>query len=428
MRISKGKYIAFIAALAVNSAFAQPRTFLGPIAHLGVVKSITDNSAFALAGEAGPKNLRASGTIGWEFDYNQRMKATAEYLTQKLTYGFSTGQQSEWMGQSAIGANYQYDFRQVDPFNTLLDLSAYYSHSPSKGLGATTTSGGTTYNQRIAGANAFGVAPGISLASLYGTTAGVELNYDNVHYNTKNRSALTVKGLGGTVRLGQAITDDVSVGASAAIRQPYNDYDANIRFGNVDFYGLWSLNAFGGYTIGKSTLPSSYNVGLGADYFIDAHNNDELPKVQQSSKPMPQQKYKDYKDYKDMPPLVWQDPEIVDMDFLNWVSVPAVKIPNVYTVPDERCVAPRFVGAIPNKHVTTATYSIDLADFFQENPNAFVFSVKRNGVTYDSSDYTIVGTTLTFINSGSVNDGSFVVTASDGCGSASSNSFSLTFD
>lgn len=420
-RVTKIVATISMTALAAGIASAQPRTFLGPTAHFGVVKTITDDSAFALAGDVGAKNLRASGTIGWEFDYHQRVKGTAEYLRQKLTYSFFDGQQDEWVGQAAAGVDYQYDFRQVEPFNTLLDLSAYYSHSPSKGLGVTSTPSGTFY-KRIAGANAFGVGPGISIATLDGTTAGLALNYDNVHYDTKNRSALTVKGLGGTVNLGQAITDDVKIGASAAIRKPYNNYGATISYGNIEYYGLWSLSAFGDYTIGKSTLPSSYNVGIGADYFIDATNDTLPPQPQPQSRPSPKQ-YKDYKDYKDMPPLVWVQPEVVDKDLLTWVGVPAVRIPTVYTVVDQKCVggaAPRLVSPIPDLSIATpppVTYNI--APYFSGNNLTYTISVVDHNSPTDST-VTISGSVITMDWAIWGIDSTITVTASNGCGSVSS--------
>ncbi len=422
-----------LTALAASVTFAEPRTFIGPTAHLGIVKTITDESAFALAGEVGPKNLRAIGTVGWEFDYHQRVKGTLEYLREKLTYSFPTGNQQEWMGQAAIGLDYQYDFRQIEPYNTLLDLSGYYSHSPSKNLGvttltstiSTTKTSSTVYN-RIAGANAFGGGPGLTIATLGGTAAGLELDYDNVHYDTKNAPALTVKGLGGTFRLSQLLTENVKVSASAAVRKPFNDYAGNISFGNVDFHGIWSLSAFGDYMIGKKTLPSSYNVGLGADYFIDARK-DDLPPLPQ--RPMPQN-YKDYKDYKDMPPLVWVEPEVVDKDLLNWVAVP-VHTPPLYTVPDNKIKilticdlpAPVFSGPIPDQNVGYVPFILDVSPYFTGQNLTFTINPAP---PFDGSGMSISGSTLT-VDFNVYNTEQISITATNACGSVTSNVVTFNF-
>jgi hypothetical protein len=421
-----------LAAITASIAFAQPTTFLGPTAHLGIVKTITDDSAFAIAGEAGPKNLRLSGTAGWEFDYHQRIKGTAEYVRQRLTYSFYDGQQDVWMGQGAIGLNYEYDFRQVDPFNTLLDLTAYYSHAPSKGLGVNTYTSPTTIttvSKRVAGSDGFSIGPGMSIVTLDGTTAGFDVTYNNVQYDTKYRSGLTAKGIGGTLRLAQVITDDVKIGGSASVLKPYNEYAANLSFANIEYYGMWTLSGFGAYTIGKNTMPNSYNVGLGADYFID-ETNDEPPPMPQ--RPMPQHQYKDYKDYKDMPPLVWQEPDVVDKDLLNWVAVPVMKLP-VQTVPDQKiktvCApgsAPTFSGTIP-PYGGPYPSAISTAPFFTGSNLTYTMVAVDNNMPSDSTISINSTTGVITITVGGIGvNYDITVTATNSCGSATSNTFSAT--
>jgi len=451
------RLLSATAVLATTLAFAtsipnnasNPKTFLGPTGHLGFVKAITDDSAFAIAGEAGPKNYRLDGTIGWEFTYNQRIKATAEYLRQRLTYSFFTGRQDVWMGQAAVGADYQYDFRQVMPYNTLLDLSAYYSHVPSHSLGATTGSfvnslGKTvTYvdRQRVAGSNAAGISPAITIVTIDGTSAGIGLNYDNVHYDTKNRSGLNVKGLGGTAKLGQAITDDIKIGMTAAVRKPFNNYGADLSVDNIECYGTWVLRLFGDYTIGKSTLPSSYNVGIGADYLFDV-GKQMLPPP-----PTPQQ-YKDnvYKDRGNYKDLVykdfgtWEEPESANKELLTWIADPAAYMPTVVAVPDEKvtktvtptpspsptptpCVPPSLISPIPDQGGSSATYSFNVSGNFAGSN--LTFSINYNGAQ----------TVCASVSGGNVNvtgnaPGCTVpdlvgisITATNSCGSVTSNTF-----
>ncbi len=441
-------YIFILAILVVGAAGAaipntesNPKTFLGPTGRLGVTKLITENSAYSVAGELGLKNMRIGGTVGWEFDYNQRIKASAELLRQKLTYSFFNGTQDVWLNQGAAGLNYQYDFREVDPFNTLLDLSGYYSHAPSKSLGVTTGSyipaGAAAPQpfadyQRIAGSDAFGASPGITIATLDGTRAGAELNYDNVQYDTKNRTGLSSKGFGGTVKLSQLISEDVTIGASAAVRQPFNNYQADVSFDNIDYYGTWVLKLFGAYTIGKNTLPTTYNVGLGADYLIDEGRDIVFP----APRPMPNYKdgtpgrvYKDAPRFKDDPAEVVMH-ECVDKDFMKWVAVPAVYMPQVLAVPDEKvvqtCVAPSFVGLLGG---ITQNYE----GAFVENLNNFfsgtdlVYTIDIPAPQVNDGSLSISGNNLVGnppYNAGAGFYTDVTVTATNSCGSATSNAFS----
>src|SRR5262249_51465847 len=142
------------------------RTFVGPTLRLGFTNTLNNYTAYSVAGEAGPKNLRLGATMGWILTPNQRIKVSAEYLWQDITYTFVTGDTNQWVNQGALGAAYQYDFNYC--MNPQFDLSAYVAHAPSKSLSTitqtlTNTDGTVTTNivdRRIAGSNAAGIAPG----------------------------------------------------------------------------------------------------------------------------------------------------------------------------------------------------------------------------------------------------------------------------
>ena len=349
-------FILFFASMAMATSIPNtsrnPKTFLGPSAALSVTKSMSENSAFSIAGEGGPRNLRLGGTIGWEMNYCQRIKATAELLRQKLTYSFFDGRQSAWMNQGALGVAYLYDFHESVPYNTQFDLSAYISHAPSRTLG---TSSGTFINadgdpqnytvvRRVAGSNGAGISPGIGISPWMGTHVGLQLNYDNVRYDTAHRNSANAQGLGGTVYLNQALTKNVNLGLSAAVRAPYNEYQANIAWNNVPCAPQWIFRVYGDYAIGKNTLPTTYNVGIGADYLVDAVEEVQVPA---SPAPMPRFKdqptpqkrlYKDQRVYKDqiLPPMEWEEGDATNKNLLKWTSIPAVKIPTVLAVPDQK--------------------------------------------------------------------------------------------
>ena len=256
----------------------KPVTFVGPTGRLGYTSSVNNYIAYNVAGEAGLKNFRVGGTLGWKMDEYQRFKLTAEYLWQNITYAFFSGNSDQWVNQGAVGATYQYLFAD-NRFRPQFDLGGYYSHAPSKSLNTVSGTGINSSglvqpfidNRRIAGSDAVGFSPGFALMPWRGGRIGAAVNYDNVRYNTINVPNEDAKGLGGTVNLNQAITDNVNLGLSAAIRQPFNNYAANLNWIYMPspYYGKWMLGLFGEYNVGKKTLPDTYNAGVSADYFFD---------------------------------------------------------------------------------------------------------------------------------------------------------------
>lgn len=444
MRHLLKRTFVFLTAVATTIAFAtpipnttsNPTTFLGPIAQLGVTKPVSDNTAVSALGEAGPKNFRLGGTVGWDLTYYQRLKVSAEWLRQQITYSFFDGRESPWLNQGAIGADYQYDFHDRVPYNTQLDLGIYYSHAPSTNLGTSTgsylNSAGIpqfyTDNKRIAGSNAAGVSPAVTIWPLEGTGLTFALNYDNVRYDTVNSPSQNAIGLGGTIGLHQAITQDIALGLSGAVRQPFNNYQADISWGNVPYHGTWVFSLFGAYTVGKNTLPTTYNVGLGANYLMDAHETAPAPRARTVPLPM----YKDapvgYKGEEAWPlamPTEWEDNSPGNKALTAWTSVPAVYMPQVLAVTDENvsiCTPLTFTGTIPD--LTGENQTVDLTQYFG-GQGGVTYTVTTPGVA-NASGYTISGANLSFTNT--INYPVVLVTAHNACGSATSNAFEFFVD
>ncbi|VVC76951.1 hypothetical protein AQUSIP_22780 [Aquicella siphonis] len=386
----------------------HPTTFLGPALRLGFSNYMNDTTAYALAAELGIRNYRLDGTFGWQITYNQRVKLTAEYLRQDITYAFFDGNSDQWVHQGAIGAEYEHDFNDY-LLNPQFTLGAYLSHAPSKtlrtDLGTYTNADGIMQPfrelKRIAGSNAGGLSPGVSFSAWPGAKINAELNYDKVHYDTEYVDSENPTGFGGTVSVHQAITDDFGVRLLAAIRQPFNNYQANFTLGNVPFYGKWAFGFNTAYTVGKNALPSTYIVGISADYFMEQISESPYTHTDGIDRYI---SARDNVDFKGVSSLSQQAER---QDFLSWVSRPAVYMPQVLAIADSRVScqdgeAPTALNStLPPDFNTTELSGINLANNFtgsnltfavvsvtpdpQFFPSDFVNMTANGTLTYDAS-------------------------------------------
>lgn len=412
--------LAFVGTLmCLSASYAvpnhdHPTTFLGPTLRGTYTDSYNSFSAYSLSGEAGLKNFRVGGTLGWQLAENQRLKLSAEYLWQKITYPFFAGNTDQWVQQGAVGGLYQYRFCNVcwDP---TFDLRAWYSHAPSKSLSTATgvirNNAGILLSfadfRRIAGSNAGGIAPGFTIHPWTGTYFGADLNYDNVKYDKNHSPNEDARGFGGTVRLGQVLTDNIVLDLSAAVRQPFNTYSASLDWLNVSYYGRWTLSLDGAYTAGKHTLPSTWNVGVNANYYVD-----------QTCDSICQRRAAAQFTHCDAP-----DP------FLVWASDPAVYLPQVLAIPDEDVVIPDprcsqpvpvVIAAIPPFTTTTiGTSTFTTAQAFSPSSGlSYTISVTPAPAGGNSVTINTATGVVTVVNAGTNQTVTATVTAINICGAA----------
>ena len=412
-----GTVLCLTSALASN----QPTTFIGPTLRGGYTAPLSDMTAYSVAGEVGVKNFRIGATLGLKIDQYQRFKVTGEYLWQRINYRFFSGDTERWVNQGAIGARYEYDFADT-AYNPQFDINGFYSHAPSDNLGSRSgfiTSGGVTSSfidvRRIAGSNAGGVSPGLSIGPWDGGRVGVDVNYDNVSYNTKNTTNHDAKGWGGTIFLQQVLTNNVVLDLSAADRRPFNDYEGALNWTNVQYYGRWTMGVYGNYLDGKNTLPNTWNLGLSADYFMD-------PMVTQPMNVKGERNLKG-ENLKGEVPVVVADP------FLDWTADPAVHMPQVLAIPDEEVLRPSCQPGVPSVISTLPPVIVDF-DTVTSFDVAAAFS-PGSGLTYTvTTTGPLLGTVVTpnspvpgdvtIDTTGTSGDGTdftVLVTASNSCGS-----------
>lgn len=400
--------------LSAAQASNQPTTFLGPTLRGGYTAPLTDMTAWSVAGEAGVKNYRVGLTLGVKLAPEQRLKVSGEWLWQRINYSFYSGDTEQWVNQGAVGARYEYDFAGY-MWYPQFDINGYYSHADSKNL---STVNGTfimpnglpnsfSDARRIAGSNAGGGSPGLSIAPWWGGRIGVDANYDSVTYDKHTAPNEDAKGWGGTIWLRQMLTDVVSVNLSAADRKPFNAYEGTLAWNDVQYYGRWTLGLFGDYVDGKNTLPNTWNLGLSADYFMDPL---AAPSMKGEN-------------------LKGEVPGPMVDRFLDWTADPAVYMPQVLaipdgkvTIPDPACKpgAPTTVGTLPN---TTALIggsvgTIATAGAFSPS-SGLTYTITQSG---SSTSPSIVINPSTGVITGTAGAGgidTITVYASDRCGTTS---------
>jgi hypothetical protein len=216
--------------------------------------------ALGFLGEVGKGNARANGTLGFSIAPGHNIKVGGEYLTQKLRYRFYDGSTQRWMQQWAIGGKYQAPINGCFLKGVILD--GYYSNAPSKNLNTHQLSNTQLLYRKITGSLAYGFEGGIVCTPLNNTIITLLIDYDNVQYKNKFCRNKHQNGFGQTVKINQRLFSDLALNLLAEFRKPYNNYSAELLYSfNTKGNGA-SAGIFGGYTQGKSGLPSVATAGI----------------------------------------------------------------------------------------------------------------------------------------------------------------------
>lgn len=295
-------------------------TFLGPTARLKYTSSLGTDSAYSLYGDAGGRNFRLSGTVGWNIGLTQRFKVTGEYLWQHINYSFFSNENEFWAQQGDAGVAYQYDIAGA-AFNPQIDVNAYVTHSPSKNFGAnigTFTNALNVIqpfndNERATGSNAIGISPGLTVTPWNSGSVTLAVNYDKVGYDRSFQRKNDVNGFGGTISLNQTMNDMFNVNLLAAVRAPFNEYAASVSWSIGPVIQQWTLSLFGEYVDGAHALPDTYNAGLSAAYSLDTRTNTTTANA------------------KGEVPVTTP----VNDHLMAWTASPAVYMPEVLSIADE---------------------------------------------------------------------------------------------
>lgn len=203
----------------------------GGFFHFQWVNYITPLNAFAFELGFGSKEFRIGGTWGHTLTAKQRFKLTLEHLANDLTFNFASGDSTQWMGQNAAGAAYQYLLN--NHFFNSVNVDAYYSHADSETLSSkqfTYQGAPATDIRRIAGSKAYGGSAGFGMNLWPESAMTLALNYDRVIYNTDYVAGDNSAGVGGTVDLTQLFGPNWQLNLSASDRQPWSRYAGGLNW------------------------------------------------------------------------------------------------------------------------------------------------------------------------------------------------------
>lgn len=368
---------------------------------LGVIpRSITDEAAVSFFGEVGRRNYRANGTFGVLWGEDDRVKLSGEFLTQKLGYRFSTGREERWMHQYAVGVEYQHDF--CNAFLPSADVGFYCSYAPARKLGHKECRD-FLYSRRIAGSNSYGGSLGTTLIPWCSGYFHVDADYDFVKYNRKYKSRKVVSGFGGSFTYHQDLKYNLFFDLLGEFKRPYNYGRVRLGWHHPDWSGL-VVGLFGAHTRGKSHLPSNTTAGLELTYVFG-----------------------DRADSRNECTPCYCEPILA-----AWVSSPAVYMPQVLAVAEEkkRRLGPCQIlvsNPIPNANFTgTELYTLNISPYFSDPSGAaLVFSAEGlpPEATFDPTTGVIFGVGLNDNNSYTV---TIRATAADAC-SVAIQSFTISF-
>jgi hypothetical protein len=282
-------------------------------------QELGESNAIAIEADAGKNENRLNGTWGFALTNKSRMKVTGEYLWQQMNFGFDSGSVNKWVGQQAYGAEYDYLISKgfVQDFNLNLD----YSQAQSKDLGEQDfQQNGTTWEnfRHIAGGRDESASAGFHVAPFHRTLVGIQLNYDNLDYNTEYQNNQNVSGFGTTLSLQQLVTDHIKLQLTSSQRKPEQSYQAELDYLAHTVPGTQlQLGLTGSHNVGAGTLPTDNRIGLNLAYTWGGSTHDH-PAA-----------YTDFVNKSEVDSHA---------DLAGYASAPAVRRDQVFAVADQKSV------------------------------------------------------------------------------------------
>jgi hypothetical protein len=299
---------------------------------------ITDYQAASGLVQIGMRDIRVNGTYALSIEDKHLFKVSAEYLHEKLGFGFQAGRIHAWVYQYAVGAEY----RLCSPCTLMdyVDLGLNYSHSPSRDFHQKLVpEEDLINNRRIAGADAV-AAQAQSLWTVGKGSIGGALFYDYVRYRRTLQHEKVVTGPGLGLNVHYPLWTGTKIHLNAELRRPYLFLEArlgwNMRFWKLPIGSSLFIESVRGF----QSLPSSTRFGVEFAFHFN-----------------PPQK-------KNCTPVDYSCPTAVQL----FAKMPAVYRPQVLAISDESYFGftdmPRVLQSLPNLTVPVGSFSFDASGYF----------------------------------------------------------------
>ena len=286
------------------------------------LKQLSENMGLNVLGEYGDNQYRINGTLGFLLAAQTFFKISAEQLSQKLPFFFSSGSVDKQVKQNALGARFQHH---IDLFLfENLSIGGYAAKAPNVRLAPVTfISNGNNCNgfeaglrcineRNIAGADSTGADMGLGAYLTSRTYIEGKLYYDTVHYNTifSYQSMYDRSGYGGGVSAQHLLASNIKLSAGAEIRKIYNTYNLALSwmppFSNAS--GT-ELSLVAQRVVSHGQMSNDDTIGLKISFFADRVNYQA--------------------------PVYGLNGAPIVNNIASWVSQPAVKMNQVLAISEE---------------------------------------------------------------------------------------------
>ncbi|MCK9272601.1 Ig-like domain-containing protein [Candidatus Gracilibacteria bacterium] len=374
----------------------------GTLSHM-----VGNQAAVSVNVEAGSKEARFLGSLGYQIDSSNSVMVTFEHYQKMMDFMFTSGEVSERMSQNSVGATYKLKLNH--DFVKSLELNGYVSKSDSKQLENkdyvvdTATMYELFRNYRnIAGGQKIGGSFSLGLVPWKDGTLKLTANYENVKFDTQYEGDKYDKSrIGGGVTLTQKLSDKYSVEAGVGTSSTENivanaklkyDLEKNIQL----FIGGTHISRKGGIG-GSQSSENIVSAGISGTWAT----SDDMAKIEESArqfeeskanrKPRPYMPALDMSRAEDAPLPITNEIKQQYNELLDWVARnPAVRSHTILAVVDQytnRLIAidKTALPAGANIDKPTGNILVDLV------PVIGINNTKLNGAAYAGAGFSILG-------------------------------------
>ncbi len=290
-------------------------SLLGTIGDAKILLGFNDDNAAALELAAGPRVFRGNGTYGFALNDRNRIKLTGEYLAEDLDFDFFSGDTRDWIGQGAVGAAYQY-WLGGQTFKNF-QIGGHYSQANSKDLSSKTIDIGDGISfldqRRIAGGKDWNSTAETGMALWAHSLLTVGADYDRVRYDMKyeDDDEHDAQGFGGHFRLQQLLAPSTQAELETAISQLADTYTMGLDWlWTSSHQTAWSVGLNSSYINDHTTERHFWVNGINFNVVWDTPHSNAVAR--------------------------YSDPAVSQEDLKTWTATPAVRMPDVLAVSDEK--------------------------------------------------------------------------------------------